>query len=119
MGYGERNPLFPPLNSSASPYDLNARYGKKGPPCGLETSVHFTQTCDEDAPQLITHVETAPAPTPDEKALCKVHTDLAEKNLLPNQHLVDAGYIDATTLMESQASYGVDLVGPTLKNYWY
>jgi transposase len=64
-------------------------------------------------------VETTPAPLPDEKALSQIHADLAEKKLLPDQHLVDAGYIDATNLIESQAGYGVDLVGPTLKNYWY
>jgi len=81
--------------------------------------VHFTQTCDEDAPQLITHVETTPAPANDEKALCRVHATLAEKDLLPEQHLVDAGDVDATNLIESRESYGVDLVGPTLKNYWY
>lgn len=48
-----------------------------------------------------------------------IHARLAEKALLPNQHLVDAGYVDATNLIESRAGYGVDLVGPTLKNYWY
>jgi hypothetical protein len=79
-------------------------------------NVHFTQTCDEEAPQLITHVETTPAPRPDDQALCKVHADLAQKKLLPAQHLVDAGYVDASTLIESQAGFGVDLVGPTLKN---
>jgi hypothetical protein len=53
--------------------------------------VHFTQTCDEDAPQLITHVETAQAPISDEGAISTMHADLAEKDLLPDQHLVDAG----------------------------
>lgn len=119
MGSGGLNRLFRPLNSSTLRMIWTLVTAKKEPPCGLVTSVHFTQTCDEDAPQLITHVETAPAPLPDEKALSKVHADLAEKNLLPDQHLVDAGYVDATTLLESQASYGVDLLGPTLKNYWY
>ena len=82
------------------------------------TSVHFTQTCDEDAPQLITHVETTPAPIPDEQALAPIHAGLAEKDLLPDQHLADAGYVDATNLIESRALSGVDLIGPTLKNYW-
>lgn len=118
-GLWRTEPALPAAQLINSPYDLDARYGKKRTTLWVGYKVHFTQTCDEDAPQLITHVETAPAPTPDEKALSKVHRDLAEKNLLPEQHLVDAGYVDATTLMESQASYRVDLVGPTLKNYWY
>jgi Transposase DDE domain len=102
-----------------SPYDLDARYGKKRTTLWVGYKVHFTQTCDEDAPQLITHVETTPAPLPDEQALPKVHAGLAEKDLLPEQHLVDAGYVNATNLIASRAGFKVDLVGPTLKNYWY
>ena len=64
-------------------------------------------------------METTRAPVNDEKALSSIHTDLAEKDLLPDQHLVDAGYVDATNLIQSRVGYGVDLVGPTLKNYWY
>jgi transposase len=81
--------------------------------------VHFTQTCDADAPQLITHVETTPAPFSDEGVVSGMHTDLAEKELLPDQHLVDSGYVTAANLVESQSSYQVDLVGPTLKTHWY
>ncbi len=83
------------------------------------TSVHFNQTCDEDAPQLITHVETTPAPLSDEGVLSAIHTGLAGKELLPEQHLVDAGYVTIANLVQSQSSYGVDLVGPTLKTHWY
>jgi transposase len=78
--------------------------------------VHFTQTCDEDAPQLITHVETTHAAFNDEKALSSIHVGEAEKDFLPDQHLVDAGYVDAVNLVKSRADYGVDLTGPTLKN---
>lgn len=81
--------------------------------------VHFTQTCEEDLPQLITHVETTHAALPDGKALSRVHAGLADKDLLPDQHLVDSGYIDAANLHESQVSYEVDLLGPTLKHDWY
>jgi transposase len=81
--------------------------------------VHFTQTCDEDAPQLITHVQTTPAPLSDEGVLSAIHSGLAEKDLLPDQHLVDAGYVTAPNLVKTQTGYGVDLVGPTLKTHWY
>ncbi len=118
-GQWRLEPALPAAQLINSPYDLDARYGKKRTTLWVGYKVHFTQTCDEDAPQLITHVETSPAPLPDEKALPRVHADLAEKDFLPNQHLVDAGYVEATNLIESRASYGVDLVGPTLKNYWY
>src|SRR5216684_5631738 len=55
----------------------------------------------------------------DEGALSAIHTDLAEKELLPEQHLVDAGYVTIAHLVQSQSSYEVDLVGPTLKTHWY
>ncbi len=118
-GQWRAEPALPAAQLINSPYDLDARYGKKRTTLWVGYKVHFTQTCEEDAPQLITHVETTPAPVNDEKALCRVHATLAEKDLLPEQHLVDAGYVDATNLIESRESYGVDLVGPTLKNYWY
>ena len=85
----------------------------------LGYKVHFTQTCDEDAPQLITHVQTTAAPLSDEGVLSAIHTDLAEKELLLEQHLVDAGYVTIANLVQSQSSYEVDLVGPTLKTHWY
>jgi Transposase DDE domain len=112
-------PVLPATELITSPYDLDARTAKKRTTFWTGYQVHFTQTCDDETPQLITHVETAPAPIPDERALAAIHSSLAEKKLLPDQHLVDAGYVDAAQLVQSRASYGVDLVGPTLKNYWH
>jgi hypothetical protein len=86
---------------------------------GVGYKVHFSQTCDEDAPQLLTHVETTPPPEVDESVLSTIHTDLAEKRLLPEQHLVDAGFATSAKLIQTQVCYGVDLVGPTLKTHWY
>jgi transposase len=112
-------PALPVGQLINSPYDPQARYAKKRTTLWVGYKVHFTQTCDEQAPQLITHVETALAPIPDERALAAIHASLAAKELLPDSHLVDAGYVDAAKLVQSRVDYGVDLVGPTLKNYWY
>jgi hypothetical protein len=78
--------------------------------------VHFTQTCEEDAPQLITHVETTRAGINDEQALAAIHAGLADRNLLPDQHLVDAGDVDAANLLQSHHHYTVDLLGPVRHN---
>src|SRR6266567_8495839 len=86
---------------------------------GLGTRVHFTQTCDDDAPQLITAVQTTAAPLSDEGVVSTIHADLAEKELLPGQHLVDSGYVTINNLVQSQSGYEVDLLGPTLKTHWY
>jgi hypothetical protein len=86
-------PALPAAQLINSPYDLDARNGKKRTTFWLGYKVHFSQTCDEAAPQLITHVETTPAPFSDEGVLSAIHTDLVGKDLLPDQHLVDAGYV--------------------------
>src|SRR5689334_17786649 len=39
--------------------------------------------------------------------------------LLPDQHLVDAGYVGAENLIESRATYELDLIGPLRQHYWW
>ena len=75
--------------------------------------MHFTETCDDDAPHLITHVETTKASVTDDAVTERIHEALKEKHLLPDKHIVDTGYVDAKLLVESQQNYGVDLLGPT------
>lgn len=95
-----------------SPYDLDARYSIKRDTQWLGYKVQITETCEEDTPHLITHVATTPAPEHDSQAVDQIHTDLADRDLLPTQHLVDAGYVTADTLVTSRQNYGVDLYGP-------
>ena len=55
----------------------------------------------------------------DRDALQPIHASLAVKDLLPCQHLVDAGYVDADQLVASARDHGVELIGPTPKdNQW-
>src|SRR5438132_709246 len=118
-GQRRPEPALPAAQLINSPYDLDARYGKKRTTLWVGYKVHFTQTCDEDAPHLVTHVETTPAPRSSEGVLSAIHTSLAEKELLPEHHLVDAGYVTIANLVQSQSGHAVDLVGPTLKTHWY
>ncbi|MBO0783565.1 MAG: hypothetical protein J2P37_32540 [Ktedonobacteraceae bacterium] len=60
----------------------------------------------------MTHVETTRAGINDVRVLPAIHTGLARKSLLPDQHLVDAGYVGAENLIESRATYELDLIGP-------
>ena len=95
-----------------SPYDPEARYGTKRDIHWIGYKVHLTETCDEDAPHVITHVETTIAPQSDVGMTTPIHEALADKNLLPREHLVDGGYVDAEALVSSQRDYQVNLVGP-------
>ncbi len=93
--------------------------GRRGPPSGSAIKCISPRRASDLAPQLITHVETTPAPRSSEGVLAAIHADLAEKELLPDQHLVDSGYVTVANLVQSQFDSGVDLVGPTLKTHWY
>src|SRR6266567_8364403 len=95
-----------------SPYDLEARSSIKHGSAWVGYKAHATETCDDDTPHSITHVETTPATTPDDNMLEPIHAALAAQALLPRDHLVDCGYTDAETLVTSVQDYGVHIVGP-------
>lgn len=62
--------LPPAARMISSPYDLDAHYAKKYTTSWVGYKVHFTESCEQDQPHLITHVETT------------------AKQLLPNLHKV-------------------------------
>ena len=78
--------------------------------------VHLTETCEENLPHLITHVETTVATTQDPTVLPSIHQALAEKEILPQQHLVDLGYTSAQLIASSQRDYQIDLFAPVALN---
>ena len=51
----------PPPKMICSPYDIEATYGRKLTTWWVGYKVHLTESCDEDSPRLITHVETSRA----------------------------------------------------------
>lgn len=104
---------MPPVSQwLRSPFDTEVRYGSKGDRTWIGYKVHFTETCGNDCPHVITQVETVPATQQDHHALAPIQAGLAEKQLLPAQQLVDAGYISAKRIIESQVNHGIDLLGP-------
>jgi transposase len=76
-----------------SPSDPEVRYGRKREFDWIGYKVHLTACCDDDLPHLITQVQTTPAPQQDHHALKAMQAELADHDLLPQQHRVDAGYI--------------------------
>ena len=95
----------------ASPDDLEAHYAVKRSMEWTGYKVHFTETCQEEYPRLITHVETTSATVHDSKVTTRIQDALAAKDRLPETHLVDEGYMEMDLLVESQHK-GIDLVGP-------
>lgn len=108
--------LPPAGKRSDSPYDPEARYGNKRSTTWTGYKVHLTETCDEDAMHLITHVMTTPANVPDIEQTEPVHQALRTKQLLPQEHFADAGYVDSGLLIDSSKQYGVELIGSMRPN---
>ena len=101
---------------SNSPYDTEARYGNKRHTTWLGYKVHLTETCDKNRVHLITNVQTTQAHLSDVDQTESIHNSLAEKELLPSEHLVDAGYVDGTLLVESKQQHNLELIGPVRDN---
>ncbi len=93
-----------------SPYDPEARFGQKRELTWVGYRAHFTASCEEESPLLITQVQTTPAPTPDLLMTTPIQQDLVRRGLAPAEHLLDAGYVDAQTLVQSQ-QLGITIVG--------
>ncbi len=96
----------------SSPYDAEARYKTKRETRWLGYTVHLTETCDDETPNLITQVTTTPATTDDSVVTGTIQADLAAKDLLPAEHYLDMGYTCAAMLVASQADRGIQVVGP-------
>ena len=97
-----------------SPYDVEARYSRKKSTVWTGYKVHFTETCEADAPHLIVEVTPTSSTMADGDIVGELHSHLDEQQMLPNQHLMDMGYVDAEALAESQSRYQVDIVGPVM-----
>jgi transposase len=94
------------------PYDVEARYRNKRGLGWTGYAVHLTETCEEGAVHLITHVKTTPANIAEAKCTEAIQQALVEQGHAPGFHLADAGYIAADLLVSSAAHRGIKLVGP-------
>ena len=125
-----------------SPYDPETSFGNKRSATWIGYKVHVTETCERDQDQdqnhepdtlepnemcltppthptqlnVITHVETTPAQIADADLAMPIHEALKTKGILPGEHLLDSGYVDADLLVSSQAKYGIEVIGPVRPN---
>ena len=95
-----------------SPYDPEAHFGKKPHSTWTGYKVHLTETCDANALHVITHVETTAAAVADVTMTEPIHHALRDKEALPDAHIVDAGYVNASLLLESPRNFHLQLIGP-------
>jgi len=108
--------LPPAARLIGSPYDVDARLSTKRDTTWNGYKVHLTETCDADRPNLITDVQTTPATTPDGQLTVPIQAALAQRQLLPAEQYVDCAYTDAATIIASQATHAIELVGPVQRD---
>jgi transposase len=108
----EADERAPSAELICSAYDIEARFSTKRDFSWVGYRVHLTQTCAPDRPNLITDVLTTEATSPDENKLPVIQEALNQRDLLPSEQLVDAGYTDAGVLATSHHTYGVQVTAP-------
>lgn len=106
----------PAAKAICSPFDADARYSIKRQTAWTGYKVHLSETCDPDAPSLITHVITCPATEQDNEIVSDLHQRLADKELLPREHLLDQGYSDIHAKIEAHRTYNIEMVLPMRTN---
>lgn len=99
-----------------TPYDVEARGSVKRDTLWDGYKVHLSETCEPDAPNLITNVATTVATTPDSVMGEEIHQGMAARDCLPGEHWVDAGYPTASQIVAARTRHGVDLQGPMADN---
>lgn len=105
--------LPPSAARIVSPYDPAARYSRRGQVTRWTGYLaQVTETCDDDAPNVITDVAVMPATSDDRQALAGIHERLARRGLLPAAHLVDGGYTSLVHMERAARVHQVTLTGP-------
>ena len=97
-------------------YDVESRYCTKRSTEWVGYKVHLTETCEDNTAHIITHVETSSAVEQDVSVTEHIHAALDTKGLLPDEHLLDTGYIDAELLVSAKEDYGISICGPVKKD---
>jgi len=95
-----------------SPDDIEARNRTKRETNWSGYAAHLTETCQAAELNLITNVLTTPATTADVEVTPTIHQNLADKDLLPEEHFVDTAYTSVDNLLEATDKHNIDLIGP-------
>ncbi|GAA2792991.1 hypothetical protein GCM10010441_17800 [Kitasatospora paracochleata] len=94
-----------------SPYDVTARFARRGDTRWKGFLAHVTETCDDGDVNVITDVTTTNAVIHDSKTLPVILDRLDQRELLPLEHYVDGGCLSVAFEHRAAREHGVGLVG--------
>ena len=117
LAWRDSENIPPAAQFISSPYDTEAHYARNHTTQWVGYKIHITEACDDDRPHLITHVTTTSGPVADGAVTPTIHAALQERQILPSTHIVDTGFLDAELMVDTLDDYGVDLFGPTRRDY--
>jgi len=87
LHWREGDNIPPAAQFISSPDDPDAHDARKHTTQWVGYKVHMTETCEDDLPHLITHIETTPGPTADGATTPTIHAALQQRDLLPGTHI--------------------------------
>lgn len=96
-----------------SPYDTEARYKLKRSTGWSGYKIHLTESCNDESPNIITNVATSNAAVSDDAITAKIHVALEQRDLLPDKHIADTGFVNSELIVKSLQDYAIDLIGPS------
>ncbi|MEV6868763.1 transposase [Streptosporangium subroseum] len=112
LRWREVTELPPSRDRIASPYDIECRYAIKRTMRWTGYKTHLTEHCGPDRPHVIVNVATTDAAHSDQQMVQRIHNQLDQQDLLPDEHFVDTGYMAARVVLAEADHHGVELVGP-------
>ena len=98
-----------------SPHDEETRYTQKKGKEYRGYKLQLTEVASEEEVAIITDVEIVSASEYDGESLPNIHERLKEREILPETHLVDTGYVSGDAIVESRER-GVELLGLIASN---
>jgi len=97
-----------------SPHDPEARWAEKRGKEWVGYKLQVTETAEDDAEvQFITDIDVVGANEDDSEVVDDIQGRLIERDLKPDEHYVDKGYVSGPNLAHS-ADRDIELVGPAL-----
>jgi transposase len=98
-----------------SPHEPEARYAEKRSTKWVGYRAQVTETANPGEVNFLTDIETDDANDDDSESIDGIHQRLADRDLPPQEHYVDQGYVSGANIALS-AEREVDLKGPIVRD---